>query len=53
MEVEKTEQAEEFWPSSERGFEVSHVDVMEEVAFGRGCEGGPPVSLAGRGGVLS
>lgn len=33
-EVEKTEQADEFWPSSERCFEVSHVDVTEEVAFG-------------------
>jgi len=33
-EVEKTEQAEEFWPSNERCFEVSHVGVMDEITFG-------------------
>ena len=43
--MEKTEQAEEFWLSSERGLEVSHVDVVEEVVFGQSCENGPPMSL--------
>lgn len=43
--MEETEQAGELWLSSERCYEVSHVDVMEKVALGRGCESGPRMSL--------